>query len=104
MQTADAGHADRLAEQVTARIRHLLDTCPACAERRAARAAAPKLSPRRRQMLTLASQGMTFDQIARELLVSRATVAKTLATAREALGAIDTTNAVAIAIRLGVIE
>lgn len=96
--------ADRIAAQVAAQVRHMLDTCPACTARAAARDATPVLSPRRRQILELASHGLTYDQIARELFVTLSTVRATLRMVRRILGAHDTTHAVAIAIRLGIID
>lgn len=98
------GNRDRLAAQVTARIRHLLDTCPACAARAEAQATTPRLSPRRREVLALAAQGLTIEQIAHRLTISVPTVRTTLAVTRHKLGARSTTEAVAIAVRGGLIE
>jgi DNA-binding NarL/FixJ family response regulator len=104
-QPGPSDHAtDRLAEQVTARIRRLLDTCPRCAERDALRTAAPKLTRRQLEVLRLIADGLTLDQVAGRLHIERCTVGthRTNITAR--LGARSGAHAVAIAMRAGLIE
>lgn len=62
------------------------------------------LTSRQNQVLELAAQGMTTDCIALRLGVTGRTVSKHLAGAREALGAINTTQAVALAVYYKLIE
>jgi DNA-binding CsgD family transcriptional regulator len=56
------------------------------------------LSDRQRQVLALAALGLTDREIARRLALSSRTVRHYLATARELLGAANTTHAVALAL------
>jgi DNA-binding CsgD family transcriptional regulator len=62
------------------------------------------LSPRQQEVLALAAQGLTNRQIALELVIRPGTVNNHLTLAREALGALNTTHAVAIALVRGLIE
>lgn len=62
------------------------------------------LSPRQGQVLALAAQGFTHQQIGLRLALSPCTVRAHLARARERLGALNTTHAVALALALGVIS
>jgi len=59
------------------------------------------LSPRQRQVLTLAADGMTKDEIGRTLFIMEATVRRHMTDLREKLGARNTAHAVAIAVRRG---
>jgi DNA-binding CsgD family transcriptional regulator len=65
---------------------------------------AGSLSPRQRETLTLIASGATDKQIGRLLRISAFTVGHHLARARERLGATTTAHAVAIALRLGLID
>jgi DNA-binding CsgD family transcriptional regulator len=56
------------------------------------------LSPRQRQCLTLAAQGLTWRQVAQKLKIATGTVRNYLLIARARLGARNTTHAVALAI------
>ena len=56
------------------------------------------LSPTQRRCLILAAQGLTDEAIARQLNRSARTVRTHLQVARKRLGAVNTTNAVAIAL------
>lgn len=56
------------------------------------------LSPKQRLILSLAAQGLTDVEIARRLGRSPRTVRTHLENVRERLGAVNTTNAVAIAL------
>lgn len=62
------------------------------------------LSFRQRQALGLAAQGLTVPAIARLLGLAPQTVAKHLQLARETLGAMNTTHAVAIAVAWRLID
>ena len=62
------------------------------------------LSPRERDVLGLAAAGMENKQMARELGIAEATVKTYLASAYERLGATGRAEAVARAIRLGLID
>jgi DNA-binding NarL/FixJ family response regulator len=59
------------------------------------------LTTRQVEMLRLVAAGLTVDQIAARLTVSRYTVKTTLATAYKSIGASNAPNAVAIAMRGG---
>lgn len=56
------------------------------------------LSERQRQVLSLAARGLTERGIAQELWIAPRTVQDHLRRARQALGALNTTHAVAIAL------
>jgi DNA-binding CsgD family transcriptional regulator len=56
------------------------------------------LSARQRQVLALAALGLTDREVAQRLVLSPRTVRHYLATARELLGAANTTHAVALAL------
>lgn len=62
------------------------------------------LSPRERQCLELLARGYRNEAIACELAISSVTVEKHLANARERLGATTRENAVARAIKAGLIR
>ncbi len=62
------------------------------------------LSARQRQILALAALGLTDREIAQRLARSPRTVRHHLAAARELLGAVNTTHAVAIALVAGLIR
>lgn len=100
--------ADRLALQVTAQVRHLLTTCPACAERdemkRQARAGLPRLTARRLQVLQLAADGLSITQIASRLNVTESTAKTHLQWLHAAFGVASNTLMVATALRAGVID
>jgi DNA-binding NarL/FixJ family response regulator len=59
---------------------------------------------RQLQALQLASRGLTGRQIANRMGLAWGTVRQHLLSARRACGAVNTTQAVAIALRLGLIE
>jgi DNA-binding CsgD family transcriptional regulator len=59
----------------------------------------PELTPRERDCLSWAAQGMTYQEIAGTLDVSPRTVEQHLASARSKLGAHSTAQAIAIATR-----
>jgi DNA-binding CsgD family transcriptional regulator len=63
----------------------------------------PDLTPRERDCLSWAAQGMTYQEIAGALDVSPRTVEQHLASARSKLGAYSTAQAVAIATRRHII-
>lgn len=65
---------------------------------------APELPTRQQEALQLAADGLTKDQIADELGISEGTVHEYLKRLRRRLHARNTAHAVAIALRLGVIE
>jgi len=56
------------------------------------------LSPRQREVLTLAGQGLTWRQISQALGIAPGTVRGHIVRARERLGALNTTHAVVLAI------
>ena len=62
------------------------------------------LRPRHRDVLSLAAQGLTQQQSATRLYVSRHTVEAHLTEARKRLDATNTTHAVALAIATGQLE
>jgi DNA-binding CsgD family transcriptional regulator len=62
------------------------------------------LSPRQLETLTLIARGATEKEAARRLGISPFTVGHHLAAAREQLGAAHTAHAVALAIKLKLIE
>jgi len=62
------------------------------------------LSPRQLEALTLFARGATDKQVGRLLCISRFTVHHHLERARERLGATHTAHAIAVAIRLGLID
>lgn len=64
---------------------------------------APELSPRQREILALAAQGQTSEQIGQELGISGATVKNHLTRAYERLGARSRTQAVLLAVQRGLI-
>ena len=68
------------------------------------RAAPFLLSPRQAQSLSLAAKGLTVLAIARQMGISRRTVREYLQRSRRVLGAVNTTQAVAIAVARGLIE
>ena len=63
----------------------------------------PALTRREREILTLASGGMTTDQIAAQIGISRATVHTYVTRAISKLGAVNRMHAVAVAVSLGLI-
>jgi DNA-binding CsgD family transcriptional regulator len=63
-----------------------------------------KLRPRQRDVLSLAASGYSEIEIARALILSGFTVKNYLRSAREALGARNTANAVAIALSRQLIQ
>jgi DNA-binding CsgD family transcriptional regulator len=97
-----------LEDLVANRLRRLLATCPACGDREerqaAARAAVPRLTVRRLEVLALAAEGLTSDQIATRLTISRATAKTHLAWLFGTFAAQSRTELVVKAIRAGVIE
>lgn len=64
----------------------------------------PRLTRTQRQVLVLAANGNTNDRIARWRGVTAQSVAEVLTTAYKRLGAADRAQAVALAIRLGLIS
>lgn len=62
------------------------------------------LSPRQRQVLELAARGLTDIQAAREMDLAPRTVREYLQSARQRLGAVNTTHAVVIALRAELIN
>ena len=62
------------------------------------------LSPQQERILSLAAQGYTNVETARAMSLSPRTVTNYLGLIRGKLGASNTTHAVAIALRLGLIE
>ncbi len=62
------------------------------------------LTPRQRQILVLAANGCTDDQIARQLGIIRYTVNRHLCDTYKALGARGRANAVAIGLKLQIID
>lgn len=62
-----------------------------------------KLTLRQRQALSLAAHGLTYDQAANALAVTRRTVELHLTRARERLRAANTAQAVGIAVGRGLI-
>jgi DNA-binding CsgD family transcriptional regulator len=64
---------------------------------------AAALTRREREILTLGASGLTVDQIAGEMGVSRATVRTYIARSTAKLRAANRTHAIAIAVRLGVV-
>lgn len=64
----------------------------------------PHVTPRQLQVLELVAEGFTTPQIAQELCVAPATVKTHLAQIYKSLGANDRANAVAVAMRAGLIE
>ncbi|ETJ03968.1 MAG: LuxR family response regulator, partial [Actinomyces urogenitalis DORA_12] len=65
---------------------------------------APALSPREREVLAAVARGMSNAQIARELLISEATVKTHLLRVNNKLGVDSRTGAVMEALRQGLIE
>lgn len=64
----------------------------------------PRMPKRRREIVTLASQGMATKQIAHKLGLSEKTIKRHLALARQDVGATNTTHTVALALRAGLID
>ena len=62
------------------------------------------LTPREADALRLAAEGRTDKGIARELRISAHTVSHLIYSARHKLGADSRAHAVAIAMRLGIVE
>jgi DNA-binding NarL/FixJ family response regulator len=69
-----------------------------------ARAEVPVLTPRLREVLSLVAEGYNTTEIARELRLSRHTVKNYMERIFQRLGARDRTEAVAIALREGILE
>jgi DNA-binding NarL/FixJ family response regulator len=69
-----------------------------------ARAEAPVLTPRLREVLSLVADGYSTAEVARELRLSRHTVKNYMERIFQRLGARDRTEAVAIALREGILE
>jgi len=82
--------ADELGRFLSRRRGQLLDTSP--------------LTPRERQVLQLAADGFSTSRIAACLNISAATIATHIKHIFESLGVRDRASAVAMAIRLGLIE
>ena len=64
----------------------------------------PSLTPRQREVLTLVADGYTDNEIARRLILSADTISNHVRRARERLNARSRAQAVAIAIRLHLIQ
>jgi DNA-binding NarL/FixJ family response regulator len=62
------------------------------------------LTPREMEVLSLAARGLTSPEIAAELVVSPSTVKTHFANSREKLGVPNRTAAVALGIKLGLID
>ncbi|HEV8683397.1 MAG TPA: LuxR C-terminal-related transcriptional regulator [Actinomycetota bacterium] len=69
-----------------------------------ARAETPVLTPRLREVLSLVAEGYSTAEVARELRLSRHTVKNYMERIFQRLGARDRTEAVAIALREGILE
>ncbi len=103
--------SDRFAQQVTAQIRHLLSTCPRCAERDAQdadnalmnAAMLAAMTARRRQVLQCLADGLTQREICRALVISEGTAKKHVMQILQILGAPNAAAAVAIGLRRGLI-
>lgn len=99
---------DRLAAQITAQVKHLLTTCPACAERaeraQRAREAMPALTDRRLQVLARIAAGRTQDQIAEDLHLSTHTIKTHTQWLHDVFGVRSRADLVATAFRLGLVE
>ena len=74
------------------------------AERLAAQHAPPRLTPRELEILTLASHGCSYTQIAEQLVLATATVKTHLRHCYAKLGVPDKAAAVATALRHGLIQ
>jgi DNA-binding NarL/FixJ family response regulator len=64
----------------------------------------PSITPRQAEVLSLASHGLTINEIADELCVTTATAKAHLENIYPKLGASDKAGAVAVALRHGLIE
>lgn len=71
---------------------------------RPAEAPTPTLTPRQREVLHLVAEGYSSVDIARELRLSRHTVKNYMERILDRLGARDRNEAVAIALRQGILE
>jgi two-component system, NarL family, response regulator len=69
-----------------------------------ARAETPVLTPRLREVLSLVAEGYSTADVARELRLSKHTVKNYMERIFQRLGARDRTEAVAIALREGILE
>jgi DNA-binding NarL/FixJ family response regulator len=69
-----------------------------------ARAETPVLTPRLREVLSLVAEGYSTAEVARELRLSKHTVKNYMERIFQRLGARDRTEAVAIALREGILE
>lgn len=69
-----------------------------------ARAETPVLTPRLRQVLSLVAEGYSTAEVARELRLSKHTVKNYMERIFQRLGARDRTEAVAIALREGILK
>jgi DNA-binding NarL/FixJ family response regulator len=69
-----------------------------------ARAETPVLTPRLREVLSLVAEGYSTAEVARELRLSRHTVKNYMERIFQRLGARDRTEAVAIALREGILK
>lgn len=65
---------------------------------------APELPPKQHEILELFAEGLTREEIASRMGIGAETVKKQSSIVRRKLGARTTPNAVAIALRIGVIE
>ena len=63
-----------------------------------------RLSPRQREILALVAQGATDNEIARRLCLSSTSVSQYMKKIRARLGASSRAHAVALALRLGILE
>jgi two-component system, NarL family, response regulator len=68
------------------------------------RAETPVLTPRLREVLSLVAEGYSTADVARELRLSKHTVKNYMERIFQRLGARDRTEAVAIALREGILE
>lgn len=63
-----------------------------------------RLTPRQREILNLVAEGATDNEIASRLCLSSATVSQHVKTIRVRLGVTSRTHAVALALRLGILD
>jgi DNA-binding NarL/FixJ family response regulator len=106
---ADRGDAAAAESRVARKARQAAERARADARRlrsheTGAPAAPPPLTPREIEVLSLASHGLTYTEIAEQLAVTGATVRTHLQNVYAKLGACDKAGAVATALRLRLIE
>src|SRR5437764_7300900 len=94
----EVGALDRAAKRLTVGLQWIEQSAG-----EATKTPRPALTRREREILTLASGGMTTDQIAAQIGISRATVHTYVARAISKLGAVNRMHAVAVAVGLGLI-